>query len=241
MVLDAFSFICPIYLSALSTSVLLYRLSPFHPLARYPGPLKCKVSKLWMARLSLEGHQHRYIKTLHDRYGDFVRIGPSSTLLPPSVPEQLIIYASATGPNELSIRDPSVLPQLLGPSGLQKGPRASFVSDPHLHRPTNMADLIGRSLDPNILILTAMQNTEYHLQRRKPWTRGLSPGAIKDYEERIALHAKRLVWKLKTAGEFTLNECIDSFAYVGPLVTLSTHIPSVRLKWSVTLTRNLLY
>ena len=71
------------YLSTLVLSVCVYRLSPFHPLARYPGPLGCKLSKFWLAFVCVRGYQHRYIKSLHDRYGDVVRIGeflPGCTL-----------------------------------------------------------------------------------------------------------------------------------------------------------------
>lgn len=56
-------------------SIAAYRLSPFHPLARYPGPLGCRLTKFWMAILSLSGRQHIYIQELHKRYGDVVRIG----------------------------------------------------------------------------------------------------------------------------------------------------------------------
>lgn len=62
------------YLTLL-TSVVLYRLSPFHPLARYPGPLPCRLTKFWMARIGLNGDQHTYMKELHDLYGDVVRTG----------------------------------------------------------------------------------------------------------------------------------------------------------------------
>lgn len=63
------------YWSGLVFFTLAYRLSPFHPLAKYPGPLLAKASKFWAAYLSGIGDQHRCLKRLHDRYGDVVRIG----------------------------------------------------------------------------------------------------------------------------------------------------------------------
>ncbi|KAI9445850.1 high nitrogen upregulated cytochrome P450 monooxygenase 2 [Lactarius psammicola] len=52
----------------------MYRLSPFHPLAKYPGPALAKTSKLWAAHLCAAGDMHRYFKSLHERHGDVVRI-----------------------------------------------------------------------------------------------------------------------------------------------------------------------
>jgi len=89
------------YWSGLVYFTLAYRLSSFHPLSKYPGPLLAKASKWWAAYLSGTGDQHRYLKRLHDRYGDVVRIGP----------------------NELSIRDASFIHSVLGQGGLRKGPR----------------------------------------------------------------------------------------------------------------------
>jgi hypothetical protein len=63
------------YWSSLVYFTLAYRLSSFHPLAKYPGPSLAKTSKWWAAYLSGIGDQHRYLKRLHDRYGDVVRIG----------------------------------------------------------------------------------------------------------------------------------------------------------------------
>ena len=63
------------YWSSLVYFTLAYRLSSFHPLAKYPGPLLAKTSKWWAAYLSGTGNQHRYLKRLHDWYGDVVRIG----------------------------------------------------------------------------------------------------------------------------------------------------------------------
>jgi hypothetical protein len=62
--------------SSLVYFTLAYRLSSFHPLAKFPGPLLAKTSKWWAAYISATaGDQHRCLKRLHDRYGDVVRIG----------------------------------------------------------------------------------------------------------------------------------------------------------------------
>ncbi|GLB40144.1 putative cytochrome p450 [Lyophyllum shimeji] len=89
-----------IFWATLATSILTYRLSPWHPLARYPGPFLCRVSKLYFAFLSLRGKQHTYYARLHEQYGDVVRVGP----------------------NELSFRDADAIAPMMGPQGLAKGP-----------------------------------------------------------------------------------------------------------------------
>ena len=58
------------YWSGLVFFTLAYRLSSFHPLAKYPGPLLAKTSKWWAAYLGGTGDQHRCLKRLHHRYGD---------------------------------------------------------------------------------------------------------------------------------------------------------------------------
>lgn len=52
-----------------------YRLSPFHPLAKYPGPTLAKLSKLYWTYLTARGHLFRDAKRLHEEYGDVIRIG----------------------------------------------------------------------------------------------------------------------------------------------------------------------
>lgn len=53
------------YVVVLASSVVLYRLSPWHPLAHYPGPPLAKVTKWWMAYWIAKGKRHlvlqRYI------------------------------------------------------------------------------------------------------------------------------------------------------------------------------------
>ncbi|PCH42797.1 hypothetical protein WOLCODRAFT_121036, partial [Wolfiporia cocos MD-104 SS10] len=64
-----------IYYCSLALSVLRYRLSGRHPLSAYPGPLLCKISKLWLVYITSQGRLHEYFKQVHDVYGPIVRIG----------------------------------------------------------------------------------------------------------------------------------------------------------------------
>ncbi|EKM51676.1 uncharacterized protein PHACADRAFT_212308 [Phanerochaete carnosa HHB-10118-sp] len=89
-----------IYFTTLLSSIVIYRISPFHPLARYPGPLLAKVTKFYHVAKVYSGKQQRYAKQMHETYGDIVR----------------------TGPNEVIIRDASCITPLLGSQGFPKGP-----------------------------------------------------------------------------------------------------------------------
>lgn len=65
-----------VYYVVLLGSIALYRLSPFHPLARYPGPTLYKLSSWWVYWHFVDGKRHEYIREMHHRYGsDVVRIG----------------------------------------------------------------------------------------------------------------------------------------------------------------------
>ncbi|KAI0363893.1 cytochrome P450 [Pilatotrama ljubarskyi] len=78
-----------IYLAYVSTMLLLtvgYRLSPFHPLAEYPGPVICKITNLWLLYVSYGGKRYLALDRLHAKYGPFLHI--------------------ASGPNALSINSP---------------------------------------------------------------------------------------------------------------------------------------
>ncbi|KAI0265038.1 high nitrogen upregulated cytochrome P450 monooxygenase 2 [Gloeopeniophorella convolvens] len=98
-----------IYNALILSYTAIYRLSPWHPLAKYPGPTLAKLSKWYSVVICASGNQLQHYRALHDRYGDHVRVGP----------------------NELSIRDASAIHSVLGPGGLQKGP---FFD----HRPTSL-------------------------------------------------------------------------------------------------------
>ena len=77
--------ICAIYTTTLILITLVYRLSPWHPLTPYPGPLLAKTTSLWLTYISSTGKRYLILDALHARYGPFLRIGtplraPESTL-----------------------------------------------------------------------------------------------------------------------------------------------------------------
>lgn len=64
-----------VYWTEIIVLTVAYRLSPLHPLAKYPGPALAKASKLWMARASATKKAYQVVEGLHRQYGEVVRIG----------------------------------------------------------------------------------------------------------------------------------------------------------------------
>ena len=105
------------YHALLLLFIAAYRLSPFHPLARYPGPILARLSKWWSFWMATTGQKHRYIRDLHERYGDVVRVGKCHRV----GSDKTRLAHHTTGPNELSFRDASLINTVLGSNGLPKG------------------------------------------------------------------------------------------------------------------------
>ncbi|KAJ6478055.1 high nitrogen upregulated cytochrome P450 monooxygenase 2, partial [Mycena vitilis] len=63
------------HLATLLLSVVIYRVSPLHPLAHIPGPFLFKTSNLFIAYHSVGGRRNVLMEKLHKRYGKVVRIG----------------------------------------------------------------------------------------------------------------------------------------------------------------------
>ncbi|KAK3938977.1 Isotrichodermin C-15 hydroxylase [Diplogelasinospora grovesii] len=60
-----------------SICVTVYRLF-FHPLAKYPGPFLAKITAAYMLYHAWKGDRHLEFWRMHEKYGKFVRFGPSS-------------------------------------------------------------------------------------------------------------------------------------------------------------------
>lgn len=63
------------YASTLALVTVAHRLSPWHPLASYPGPLMARATSLWLSHVSSTGKRYLILDALHARYGPFLRIG----------------------------------------------------------------------------------------------------------------------------------------------------------------------
>jgi hypothetical protein len=82
------------YLLGLYSSIIAYRILPVHRLWRYPGPLSWRISKLAHAWSNRNFENFRNLNAAHEKYGDYVR----------------------TGPSELSVIDPDAISEILGSS-----------------------------------------------------------------------------------------------------------------------------
>ncbi|KAF7378106.1 hypothetical protein MSAN_00234800 [Mycena sanguinolenta] len=155
---------CSLYYAGLLTSIMAYRISPIHPLSKYPGPVLCKISKLWLAFVVSRGNLHLYIQALHDKYGPVIRIGP----------------------NELSVTDISLLPSILGSNGMPKGPLWSGRKIVRTKGTTSKEEAA-------LANLISCRDRQLHAEARKAWNRAFIPAAIKGYEPMLIGRVAQLV------------------------------------------------
>lgn len=198
-----------LYLSILSISVICYRLSPFHPLARYPGPFLSKISMLWLVRVSLGGKEHICHQKLHEQYGEIVRIGKWLFFL---VVERIL-------------RLVLIRPQL----SICPWPSGNHPHDGYYWRAERTLWVL-LSWSENIVVdflesvsgardpkhgwksMIALRDPVEHARRRKPWNRGFNTEALKGYEEIIETRATQLLDQLaKQDGVVDLAKWLSYF------------------------------
>ncbi|KAF5391057.1 hypothetical protein D9757_003983 [Collybiopsis confluens] len=107
------------FYAVLVTSVVLYRISPFHPLAKVPGPLLFKISKFTPLWYYWHGEQSDIFAALHAQYGPVVRVAP----------------------NEISVADIDAVSSVLGSGGLPKG--AAYIRFRVKSGPENLVTMNG--------------------------------------------------------------------------------------------------
>ncbi|KAJ3740016.1 cytochrome P450 [Lentinula raphanica] len=84
--------------------IVIFRLSPLHPLHSFPGPLLNCISSLPSAYTIYTGYRHLTITSYHAKYGDFVRTGPN-TLSINSHAAVSVIYSSASAMDKSAAYD----------------------------------------------------------------------------------------------------------------------------------------
>ncbi|THH32433.1 hypothetical protein EUX98_g1786 [Antrodiella citrinella] len=182
------------YLATLLSSITVYRLSPFHPLARYPGPLRLKLSSYFVYKMGQTGQRHRYIQKLHEQYAsDTIRIGP----------------------NQLSIRDVTAISSIMGTKGLSKGPGESLNPFLRASALNHYIAYDGRASYDKHRTLLAWRDAVMHTKQRIPWTRGMSSAAVKEYEPALADRVAQLVGILLSSDgeEVEMTELIKYFSF----------------------------
>ncbi|KAI5120330.1 hypothetical protein M0805_000390 [Coniferiporia weirii] len=151
-----------VFYVTLLSSIAVYRVSPWHPLAKYPGPLIAKLTQFWLVRATMTGKYHVTLKGLHDKYGPYIRVGP----------------------NEVSFVDADLIPKIMGPDGMPKGPMFDGMRMPGM--PTNVV---------------TTRDLADHAQKRKPWSQALSAAATRDYTQTIVRRALQLAEELGKLAE----------------------------------------
>lgn len=180
-----------VYIVSLLLSIAIYRTTPLHPLSKYPGPFLCKLSKFWLVYLTTRGKLYLYFKEAHDKYGPIVRIGP----------------------NELSIVDETLLPSIMGPDSMPKGP---------LWEGRRIQGKRGGGKTRGTLI--GSRNKKDHAEARRVWNRAFTTPAVKKYEPIVIRRAAQLVEELrkrcraaerdgKGLAEANLSEWLSYFSF----------------------------
>lgn len=201
-----------VYFTTLFGSIVAYRVSPFHPLAQYPGPILCRVSKLWMTSIVSTGRQHLYIQSLHRRYGDVVRVGELPNVRTRCADLTSVIVQDLTK-YRFAMRPASCLRW-----ARRACPRDPVRTAPHARRTetdTIIAAWAGRAFHAPIPALIGFRDPVEHARRRKPWMRAFSTAALKEYEPTIAKRATQLTEALASQkGVVDLEQWISWFTCV---------------------------
>ena len=126
----------------------------------------------------------------------------------------------ASGPNTLSVREVSLVGPLLGASGVPKSAcellLISYLPSFNLALYSYLLAVFkATSLSEANVHLVGIQDVNEHAYRRRAWSRGLAPAALKDYEHIAATRVLQLVNALgRQKGVVILGHWFNYFGYV---------------------------
>ena len=79
------------------------------------------------------------------------------------------------------------------------------------------SELLGKMFDYSSSTMIGLQDTEVHLQRRRPWARAFTSSAVKEYAVLVAKRTRQLVSRLEQQqGVIQLDKWLDYFTSVAP-------------------------
>jgi tryprostatin B 6-hydroxylase len=99
------------FITGLYSSLLGYR-AFLHPLRKFPGPFGNRLGNLWFSAQLSKGDAYKQVFALHQKYGDFVRVGSSdlSIIHPKAVN---VIYGPGTKCDRAAFYNGDPLPSLI--------------------------------------------------------------------------------------------------------------------------------
>jgi hypothetical protein len=140
------------FVFGITTSLAVYRLF-LHRCHRFPGPVVAKLTRFHASYLNAQEEQfYEKLGNMHQKYGDFVRVGEHMLLL------DRIYSAKRSGPRELSILNPAAIPVLYGPGTECR--KSTFYT-------------INGSHD-DIASINGVRDPAKYRPRRRAWDRGMS-------------------------------------------------------------------
>ena len=195
-----------------------------------------------MVWITIGGRSHIYYKKLHDKYGPVVRIGES---LFDIFAYDVFNWLYVLGPNELSIVNVELIPYIIGPQGLPKGPSkinlyVNTISLTWLPLPVWDGRLhLTSGSEASYHSLIGVRDLRRHAQLRKPWNNAFQSAALIDYEDMLRDRAAQFITHLQKLCEdkisFDLAKQIDLFSFVFHLSDYyRTHyIVTVSILWVI--------
>ncbi|KAJ0423362.1 cytochrome P450 [Aspergillus carlsbadensis] len=111
-----------LFAATLLSSMAIYRVF-FHRLRHFPGPLSCKLTMWSWPLTDWRGTRFYRIQEMHQRWGDYVRIGPREISV--ANPDALTAIYGPTGPSAKATRGPWYQAQEMTPNvySLQTQPK----------------------------------------------------------------------------------------------------------------------
>ncbi|KAF4546295.1 Cytochrome p450 protein [Lasiodiplodia theobromae] len=174
------------FLAGLYTSLLTYRLTPLHPLHRFPGPVLARATSLWLPfnvwhkftpTSSATSHTipqaFKTLTALHATHGPYVRVGTA----------------------ELSIADPAAVPLIYG--GTSTCSKAAWYDN-----------------DAPLTSMQTSRDRGYHDARRRVWAKAFAERAVRGFEGRVQRFVGELVERIGEMGEGGKKE-VDARKWFG--------------------------